>query len=382
MDVVEGITMSLRREGESDRVYSFVQGIMRKFERTFDERYGDELADEEIVLLPGKNIVIHKKLGFDSSWYGTPSPVIHYGEKHDKLLDEFQERWSARNQNYFVNNTGSLMNRGMLSGYSYNYLVDGLLKERDTWEAWHEDYEIEPIPPERIDHVNEALHMGLEHDFLIIPSTGLLMEPLIAKIGIDAIGRHAYRSPDFLEKICKTIMKVPYEKMRFLCKTDAPVIIIPDDCAYKGRPILSPRMYEKFIIPHFSKVIKMAHDAGKLVIFHSDGKVEPYYNLLIEAGLDAHQSIEPVAGNNLAEIKQTYGDRLSFIGNIDCSRLLPYGSRYEVIEAVKDCLRVGAPGGGYMFSPCTDLTDSCTLENVEVMMATYKKFRTYPITIP
>ncbi|MHA1680735.1 MAG: uroporphyrinogen decarboxylase family protein, partial [Promethearchaeota archaeon] len=245
-----------------------------------------------------------------------------------------------------------------------------------------EDYHVGEIPESRVDELNAAYRMGLEHDFLIIPSTGLLMEPLIGRIGIDAIGRHAISNPKHLDKVCETIMKVPYKKMELMCKTDIPVIIIPDDCAYKGRPILSPKMYKRFIIPHFSKMIDMAHEKGKLVIFHSDGLVEPYYDMLIDAGLDAHQSLEPVAGNDLKEIKEKYAGRLSFIGNIDSSRLLPFGTRQDVIDAVKYCLRYGAPGGGYMFSPCTDLTDSCRLDNTEIMMATYKKYRKYPITIP
>ncbi|MHA1698694.1 MAG: uroporphyrinogen decarboxylase family protein, partial [Promethearchaeota archaeon] len=204
----------------------------------------------------------------------------------------------------------------------------------------------------------------------------------IGSIGIDSIGRFAYTDPDLLEKICNTIMISAYKRMEFISKADVPVIIIPDDCAYKGRPILSPRLYKKFIMPHFARMIKIAHGKGKLVMFHSDGYVEPYYEMLIDAGLDAHESLEPTAGNDLKLLKEKYGNRLSLVGNIDCSILLPYGTHQEVIEATKKCLKDGAPGGGYMFSPCTDLTDSCRLDNVEVMMETYKKYRNYPINIP
>lgn len=380
MNVAEGIVTSLKREKEPDRVYSFVQGIMPAFERAFDEKYGDTLDDDEIIILPGKDIVLHKKLGFDSSWYGSPSPPVQFGEKHGKLLQQFNEKYHGINPNYFVNASGGLYNRGEISGHPHNFQMDGLLKTEETWEDWYEGYTVGEIPDSAVDQVNEAYRMGLENDFLIIPSTGLLMEPLIGSIGIDSFAKYA-RS-NFLEKICNTLMIVPYKKMDFLCKTDVPVIIIPDDCAYKGRPIMSPRMYKKFIIPHFGGMIKKAHAKGKLVIFHSDGYVEPYYDALVEVGLDAHESLEPVAGNDLKEIKEKYKGRLSLIGNIDSSRLLPFGTKEDVIEETKKCLRDGAPGGGYMFSPCTDLTDSCKLENAEVMMETYKKYRNYPINVP
>ena len=97
----------------------------------------------------------------------------------------------------------------------------------------------------------------------------------------------------------------------------------------------------------------------------------------LDVGLDVHQSLEPTAGNDLAVIKEKYGDRLSFIGNMDCSILLPFGSIEEVVEETRKILKTGMPGGGYMFSPCTDLTDSCNLENAEAMLETVKKYGRY-----
>ncbi|MEX2684068.1 MAG: uroporphyrinogen decarboxylase family protein [Candidatus Sigynarchaeota archaeon] len=383
MNVVDGIITSLKREREPDRVYSFVQGIMELFARNFDEKFGDSLREDDIVILPNKDITIHKVLGFDSSWCGSASPSIVYGDQHPALLKELNERYQKINPDYKVTASGSLVK---IHAYGrdliHNYQVDGLLKTREIWEKWHEGLVVGDIADYHVDELDEAIHQGIEHDFLEIPSVGLLMEPLIATIGIDSIGRFARKDPAFLHEICASIMVPQYKKMDFLCKSEAPVIIIPDDCAYKGRPILSPSMYKEFIIPHLSKMIEKAHKKGKLVMMHSDGFIEPYYPLFIEIGLDAHESLEPVAGMDLKHCKEQYGDKLSLVGNIDSSRLLPYGTPEEVAAEVKKCLRDGAPGGGYMFSPCTDLTDSCKVENAVIMMETYRKYRSYPINIP
>ncbi|MFX0103426.1 MAG: hypothetical protein ACFFCS_27945, partial [Candidatus Hodarchaeota archaeon] len=142
MNVEEGIVTSLKRKEEPDRVYSFVQGIMRIFEREFDEKYGDLLEDDEIVILPGKNIVLHKKLGFDSSWFGTPSPPATFGDKHARLLKELNEKYNKINPKYGVNGAGGVYNRGELNGYAYNFQVDGALKTEELWEDWYEDYHV------------------------------------------------------------------------------------------------------------------------------------------------------------------------------------------------------------------------------------------------
>ncbi|MBD3353660.1 MAG: hypothetical protein GF364_19405, partial [Candidatus Lokiarchaeota archaeon] len=98
-------------------------------------------------------------------------------------------------------------------------------------------------------------------------------------------------------------------------------------------------------------------------------------------GFHGVESLEPMAGMNLKHLKEKYGDKLCLIGNIDVSQLLPYGSREDVIKAVKKCIKDAAEGGGYILSPCTDLTDSCKLENVETMIAATKKYGKYPIAI-
>lgn len=383
MNVVDGIITSLRREREPDRVYSFVQGIMELFARNFDEQLGDSLAEEDIVILPNKDITIHKALGFDSSWCGSAGPTVTYGDRHPAMVKEMNDKYQKINPDYMVTTSGSLVkNRAYGALIVHGYQVDGLLKTRELWEEWHEGMAVGGIADHHVDELDGSIRMGIEHDFLEIPSVGLLMEPLIATIGIDSIGKFARKDSAFLHKVCSTIMEPQYKKMDFLCKSEAPVIIIPDDCAYKGRPILSPNMYKEFIIPHLARMIDKGHKKGKLVMMHSDGFIEPYYPLFIEIGLDAHESLEPVAGMDLKHCKEHYGDKLSLVGNIDSSRLLPYGSAAEVAAEVKKCLRDGAPGGGYMFSPCTDLTDSCTVENAVTMMETYKKYRQYPVDIP
>ena len=89
------------------------------------------------------------------------------------------------------------------------------------------------------------------------------------------------------------------------------------------------------------------------------------------------ESLEPMAGMNLKHLKETYGDRLCLIGNIDVSQLLPYGTKDDVINEVKKCINDAAQGGGYMLSACTDITNSCKVENVLTMISAAKKYGQY-----
>ena len=52
-----------------------------------------------------------------------------------------------------------------------------------------------------------------------------------------------------------------------------------------------------------------------------------------------------------------------------------------VVNAVKKCIRDAGEGGGYMLSACTDITNSCKLENVLTMISATKKYGEYPLKL-
>jgi len=88
-----------------------------------------------------------------------------------------------------------------------------------------------------------------------------------------------------------------------------------------------------------------------------------------------------MAGMNLKHLKDTYGDKLCLIGNIDVSQLLPFGTTDEVTQSVKKCIKDAGEGGGYMLSPCIDITNACKLENIFTMIFVTKKYGKYPLKL-
>lgn len=383
MDIVERFNIALRREGESDRVGSFLQSIMPIFAQKWDERLGEEIDDTNYVQTDLKDFTIYKHLGFDSSWCGTPGGNRVFSEASDKLYEKMNKELSfeEKRAGYQISRGGAKIHNGWLNGLPYTYTHEGVLKTPKLFEEWYGGSYITDPPADAVQKVNNTLKQGLEKGILPIFTSHLISEPLISTISIGAAALWARKDPSYLRKAFDIIMETALQRIQILCESEAPIILIADDCAYKNRPIYSPEFYKEFFIPHWKKVTQMIHNKGKLVIFHSDGYVEPYYPLLIDAKVDAHQSLEPIAGMDLKHLKETYGSKISLIGNIDVSRLIPYGTKEEVIDAVKQCLRDGARGGGFIFSTCSDLTNSCKLENAITMMETYKKYRNYPINI-
>jgi uroporphyrinogen decarboxylase len=80
-------------------------------------------------------------------------------------------------------------------------------------------------------------------------------------------------------------------------------------------------------------------------------------------------------------VKRKYGSRITLLGNIDCANLLSFGSRREIVEAVKDILRKASPGGGHVFSSSNSIHSGVSPQTFWTMMDAVREFGTYPIRV-
>lgn len=131
----------------------------------------------------------------------------------------------------------------------------------------------------------------------------------------------------------------------------AEVLVLGDDAASGNGPMISPKMWRKFILPYHRQIVD-ALDVP--VIWHSDGDIEPLLPMAIEAGFVGIHGVDSVAGMDLAKIKKEYGQDLVLIGNVDVRVL--FGSDLAAVRKEVDrCIEQGAPGGGYMMASCNSI---------------------------
>jgi uroporphyrinogen decarboxylase len=100
---------------------------------------------------------------------------------------------------------------------------------------------------------------------------------------------------------------------------------------------------------------------------------------MIASGIDAFQAIEPRANMNITEIKQKYGDRLTLIGNVDCSTVLVDGPIEAVKAQTQAVIQAAAPGGGFLISSSNSIHPGVKPEYYLAMLETAREMGTYPI---
>jgi uroporphyrinogen decarboxylase len=104
-------------------------------------------------------------------------------------------------------------------------------------------------------------------------------------------------------------------------------------------------------------------------------------DMIVDSGIDCLDPIDPQAGMNLAEVKAKYGDRIALKGNVDCAQLMTFGTPDQVIEATKEALRQGAPGGGFILSSSNSIHSAVKPENYQALLNTWQKYGQYPLRL-
>jgi uroporphyrinogen decarboxylase len=150
-----------------------------------------------------------------------------------------------------------------------------------------------------------------------------------------------------------------------------------DDIGTQNAPMISPQMWEQQIKPHHVRLNRALKEYDVTVMYHTCGSIMPFIDGLIDMGVEILNPLQPRAkGIDLAYIKATYGDRLSFHGAMDIQHTLPHGTAGDVAAEVRDRIQVLGAGGGYILAPAHMMQGDTSAENIVTM---YDTARSTPV---
>lgn len=138
--------------------------------------------------------------------------------------------------------------------------------------------------------------------------------------------------------------------MEMWAKTPVDGVSFMDDWGSQTSLLIAPAMWREIFKPLYAEYCRILHKAGKFVFFHSDGHIEAIYPDLIEIGIDAVNS--QLFCMNIEDLGARYRGKITFWGEIDRQRLLPFGTPDEVKEAVRRVRRALDKGQGGVIAEC------------------------------
>ena len=186
-------------------------------------------------------------------------------------------------------------------------------------------------------------------------------------------------NPDLIDRVNQIVLDYNLKYLKNCIEVGADVLFISGDFATTTSPMVSPDMTRRFLTPPLKQMVDLGHAHGLPVLKHSDGNIMPIFEDIVDTGIDGIHPIDPMAGLDLGEIKQMYGDRLTLCGNVSCAYTLCEAPVEEVVEAVKDCIRKGGPGGGYVCMSSNSIHSGVKPGNYVAMVKAIHEYGVYPL---
>ncbi len=146
-----------------------------------------------------------------------------------------------------------------------------------------------------------------------------------------------------------------------------------------NRPLISPESYRTFIMPELKKLSAKIHLADAYAINASDGNLwSVIEDFLIGSGVDGYLEIDLHAGMELKKLKNIYGEKITFLGNLDCGNTLSFASPDIIRNVVIQCLEDGMGNGGHLLTASNAITDSVPIQNYFAMVNAYREYFSIP----
>jgi hypothetical protein len=271
------------------------------------------------------------------------------------------------------------------TGLMYLWYQDGYFR---TPEIVHEHWDKYGKP---IDHINNKLNYSPQiwENFVkklskyFYPMATLpiyLHESLFEGMTAARVTYYMRKNPRFIHEILTEFNKVNLEIIKRFAEAGVDIVFYMDDLGMKQRSIFSLKQFKEFILPYYKQMFQACKKNGMFVLQHSCGYIDKLLPHMVDAGLNGIQALEPAAGVDLANLKESLGDRVVFLGGIDSTNILNFGTPRDVEEDVKRCINAAAHGGGYFAGPSHNILNA-PWENILALRAAIEKYRKYPLNL-
>jgi len=242
-----------------------------------------------------------------------------------------------------------------------------------------EEYEVpNPFLPWRVETVSEIVKLTKD-DLAIAAIIGGPFSTGMFLFGFTNYMRTLHTAPSSIQRITEKVAWFQTELGKIVIDMGVDIIWMPDDLGMKDGPFLSPQAFRKHIFPSMKEMVNTFKNKGVKVLLHCDGQVMALMDDIVEMGFDGFHPIERKAGMNLELMKARYGDKLTLIGNVDATYLLPHGTNEEIKQQVLECLGIAAHGGGYILASDHSIHEGVKSSNAKAMFEIARKYRRYPI---
>ncbi|MFZ2657824.1 MAG: uroporphyrinogen decarboxylase family protein [Victivallales bacterium] len=179
--------------------------------------------------------------------------------------------------------------------------------------------------------------------------------------------------PQEIHRVAAEKNAAALEKYASLIDAGADFIHIVNDVAFNAGPFISPAQFSEFVTPYLKQQVQYIRAQGVIPFVHTDGNIDSILDDYLSLGAACFQSVDPMAGMDIAKTKQRCHGKMALMGNVQCN-LLQDGPDEAIRKSALYCLENASPGGGYIFGTSNTIFPGMPLGNYEYMLDIYRNF--------
>lgn len=181
--------------------------------------------------------------------------------------------------------------------------------------------------------------------------------------------------PGLMRRLYERYTDQVIDRLRTCAELGADILGLGGDLADDQGPFISPAHYREFVLPGVQRQAEAVHSLGRWATNTSDGNLWALLDdFLVATGVDGYGEIDYAAGMDLGALKERYGDRICFIGNLDIRFVLTRGTLRECREHTVECLRKGWGSGGHILMTSNVVHEGVLLENYLACLEAYRDY--------
>lgn len=218
--------------------------------------------------------------------------------------------------------------------------------------------DVDKVNTEAKNFGDRGLIRGLLPGFDVYGQSGCWQDAAIL-YGIENLIMETFSDPQWVHKLLAILQerKITYLKSTKGAKFD----LIEHGGGDASSTVISPQILEEFVIPHDEPTIKVAHEMGQKIVYHTCGGMMPFLELIASMNPDAMETFTPATmggDTNLKEAKERIGDKVCMIGGFDQFHFFKDCNPEATRKEVRRCFEEAGAGGGYILAPSDHFFDA------------------------
>ena len=269
------------------------------------------------------------------------------------------------------------------------HCYDHATRDRETWQRLKARFTLDPNEAARLDDKSYFLHLDAyptwaeakrKYDALRATGRFLLFvgygpwEGTWRHRGYTELMMDLATDPEWVREMGETLVDLLISYVEHCLRLDMKPdgIFLVDDLACNRGMLFSPATWRSVFKPAYLKLGRFLHAHGISFWLHCCGNCEAILDDLIECGLQVLQPLQAKSGMDVRLLKPTYGQRLTFWGNIDVHKMC--GPPEELEAEIRDKILLAKVGGGYMYHSDHSIPPEVSLERYRYIMELVERY--------